>query len=248
MSLGSTLRSARENARLSIDDLAAMTSIRSGLISQMESDNFSGCGGDTYARGHLRTIASKLNIDPQNLLNLYAVEHSAEQRSIEALLVENSVTTPPSERKKISYKTLSLVSLAILASAAVIQIVVSNSTSGKTESNSVSTVSPTPIPSPSESASESPSPSPTSSVEAGSATTINTLKIIAARGNASIDVVTKAGHLFKGWILQGESKEFSSDSRISIYLSNAGDLDLIVNGKEIPSLGAHGQEVRRTFP
>lgn len=245
MSLGNILKGARESARLSIDDLAAMTSIRAGLLREMESDSFIGCGGDTYARGHLRTIASKLNIDAQELLDVYATEHSVEQRSIQALLVENNVTTPPSERKKVSYKTLSLFSVAILASAAVIQIVVSNTSQNSTPSPVATLTSESPSPSESPVASESPTPSPSVST---SEITTNTLKIVATRGNASIDVVTKAGHLYKGWILQGESKEFTSDSRISIYLSNAGDLDLFVNGQAIPSLGAHGQEVRRTFP
>lgn len=244
MSLGNVLRHARESARLSIDDLASMTSIRSGLIAQMENDDFHACGGDTYARGHLRTIAQKLNIDPHELLDIYDAEHSAVQKSIQDLLVENNVTTPSREKSGISFKTLSLISIAIIAIAAIAQIIVSNSSS--TGESVKVVVQESVSPQPSELASESPSPSKSASPT--SSNSITTLKIMAVRGNASIDIVTKDGHLYKGWLLMGQSKEFSSDSRISIYVSNAGGVDVFINGSKIPALGVDNEEVRRTFP
>jgi cytoskeleton protein RodZ len=65
MSLGSMISKARKDAGLSIDDLSAATNIRGTLLREMEANNFSQCGGETYARGHLRNIAIKLNADPQ---------------------------------------------------------------------------------------------------------------------------------------------------------------------------------------
>jgi len=248
MSLGKIIKSAREDARLSLDDLAAMTSIRAGLLSQMESDDFSGCGGDTYARGHLRTIASKLHLDAQALLEQYSLEYGAQERRIQDLLVESNVTTPASEKSGISFKTLSLISIAIVLIAALVQIVVSNINSSrdvpKVEPTIQSSTSPSASPSPTPSASASAQPS--TSTSAGSVGP-NTIKITAARGNAVIDIVTKDGHAYKGWLLMGESKEVTANSRISIYVSNAGDVDVEFNGAPVPSLGAQGQEVRRTF-
>lgn len=244
MSLGNVLRHARESARLSVNDLASMTSIRAALITQMENDDFHSCGGDTYARGHLRTIAQKLNLDPTELLDLYEAEHAAVHKSIEDLLVENNVTSPVRRKSPVSFKTLSLISIAIIAIAAIVQIIVSNSSS-KTESAKVvveESASPQPSVVASQSASSTTSASPSAS------TTITTLKIVAVRGNASIDIVTKDGHLYKGWLLMGQSKEFTSDSRISIYVSNAGGVDVFINGSQIPSLGADNEEIRRSFP
>ena len=57
MSLGSALKSARTAAGLSVEELAARTRIRAALIKELENDNFVNCGGDTYARGHIRAIA-----------------------------------------------------------------------------------------------------------------------------------------------------------------------------------------------
>lgn len=239
MSLGATLKSARENARLSLDDLAAMTSIRAGLIAQMESDDFSGCGGDTYARGHLRTIATRLGLDIDEILTQYSQEHGVQERRIQDLLKESSVTSKNEGRRTVSFKALSLASVAILAIAAIVQIIIANSETKQSVNAPVMTSSPSPTP--------SPSPSNSSSTQSSPVSAVNTLKITASRGNASIDLVTKDGHVYKGWLLQGESKEVSAESRISIYVSNAGDVDVIFNGEAVESLGAPNEEVRRTF-
>ena len=64
MSLGSMITQARKSAGLSIEDLSASTNIRGSLLREMESDSFGNCGGETYARGHIRNIATKLGVDP----------------------------------------------------------------------------------------------------------------------------------------------------------------------------------------
>jgi hypothetical protein len=73
------------------------------------------------------------------------------------------------------------------------------------------------------------------------------LTIVATRGNSNIHVVSDGKNLFKGPIFQGDSKSFSAPTSISIYVSNAGDLDLTLNGKALAPLGERNQEVRKTF-
>ncbi len=244
MTLGQFMQSARESAGLSIDELANRTSIRPGLLLEMEKNNFINCGGDTYARGHLRNIAPIIKVDAQTLIDLYNDEHSTESRKIHDMLVENNVTRIPTERKTISPKTLALVSIVVLAAIAVGQIIISNS---KT------TVTPTPIVSksatatPSVTASAAPSTSATTENVAPPSTGEMKLTIAATRGNSNIDVVVDGEHLFKGPIFQGDSKSFSAPNSISIYLSNAGDLDLTLNGEKLSSLGMRNQEIRKTF-
>ncbi len=69
MSIGTTLAQARESAGLSVDEVAHATRIRRTLLLGIENDDFSACGGDFYARGHVRTIALKLGVDPVPLLH-----------------------------------------------------------------------------------------------------------------------------------------------------------------------------------
>ena len=241
MSLGEFLQGARESAGLSIDELSDRTSIRAGLLREIENNNFIHCGGDTYARGHLRNIAAVISVDAQTLLDLYNNEHSTEVRNIHDMLVENNVTKIPTERKTISWKSLAIASIVVLAVIAGGQIIISNS---KT------TVSPTVITSPTATASVEPSPTSTQTQTTEVEPSVSgelSLTISAARGNSNIDVVINGASLYKGPLFQGETKSFSAPNAISIYLSNAGDLDLTLNGEKIAPLGARNEEIRKTF-
>jgi hypothetical protein len=53
--------------------------------------------------------------------------------------------------------------------------------------------------------------------------------------------------LYKGPLLQGEEKSFKDEVSIAIYLSNAGDVDLTLNGEKLPPRGEQNQEIRETF-
>jgi cytoskeletal protein RodZ len=245
MSLGEFLQGARESAGLSIDELSESTSLRAGLLREIENNNFIHCGGDTYARGHLRNIAAVISVDAQTLIDLYNNEHSTEVRKIHDMLVENNVAKIPTERKTISWKSLAIASIVVLAAIAGGQIIISNSET---------TVSPTPTaiasstPTAAPSAEPSPTASKTQSAEVvPSATGEISLTISAARGNSNIDVVVDGKSLYKGPLFQGETKSFNAPTSISIYLSNAGDLDLTLNGEKIAPLGARNQEIRKTF-
>jgi cytoskeletal protein RodZ len=241
MSLGEFIQGARESAGLSIDELAERTSIRAGLLREIEKNNFVHCGGDTYARGHLRNIAPIISVDAQTLIDLYNKEHSSELRKIHDMLVENNVTRIPAERKTVSWKSLAIVSIVVLAAIAGGQVIISNS---KT------TVTPTVISTPTATASAKPSPTSTQTQTTEVVPSVSgelSLTISAARGNSNINVVVAGKNLYKGPLFQGETKSFNAPNSISIYLSNAGDLDLTLNGEEIAPLGARNEEIRKTF-
>jgi cytoskeletal protein RodZ len=241
MNLGEVLHNARTSVGISLDDLAASTSIRAGLLGEMEKNNFSHCGGDIYARGHLRNIAPKIGLDPQHLVDLYNDEHSAESRSINEMLVENSVARVPHEKKSISWKVPAAFSIAIVIAVAVVQIVISN-----VNSEGPNKVDPTPVASASVSASAEATPS-ASATSTTPATGGVTLSITASRGNSRIDIVVDGQHVDKGSIFQGETKSFEAKTSISIYFSNPAGLDVTVNGELLAPLGGENQEVRRTF-
>ena len=241
MSLGEKLQQARISAGMSLDDLASITSIRSGLLREMENNNFVPCGGDTYARGHLRSIAPKIGADPIELIKMYNEEHSSEHRAIHDLLVENNVASMTIERKGISIKTLAIISVSALAIAGTAQIVISNSrvTVIPEKIEITPTISATPTPASTPSTSVTPEVTPIS----------DSVKIVvsAARGNASIEFVVDGQSQGKNKIFQGDTKTFVGTKSISFYVSNAGDLDFTVNGRDLAPLGLRNQEVRKTF-
>jgi cytoskeletal protein RodZ len=75
MSIGATLSEARQEAGLTVADVSARTRIRQGLIRDIEQDEFESCGGDFYARGHIRAIAGAVGTDPRPLIVEYDAAH-----------------------------------------------------------------------------------------------------------------------------------------------------------------------------
>ena len=71
MSIGESLAEARRQAGLSINQVSQRTRIRETIIRGIERDDYSACGGDFYARGHIRSIARAVGADPEPLIREY---------------------------------------------------------------------------------------------------------------------------------------------------------------------------------
>ena len=244
MTLGRTIRDAREAAHVSIESLSDSTSIRIGLLSEMEANNFKHCGGDIYARGHLRNIAVLIGLDPQILIDLYNDQHAAESQRIQDSLADNNVLQVPREKKSLSWKVPAVASIAILLVIAVVQIVISNQSSSPVAAPTISA-------STSPSVTATPSATPTASVVAAPSTAAThgpvSLVVSAPRGNSYIDIIVDGKDVEKGSIFQGETKSYKGSTAISVYFSNPAGLDVTFNGKLLAPLGGQNEEVRRTF-
>lgn len=77
MTAGAMLRAARESAGMSIDDVARATRMRPLILIAMESDDFSHCGGVTYARAQLRMLAGVIGLDPEDVLAAFDAQAPA---------------------------------------------------------------------------------------------------------------------------------------------------------------------------
>jgi cytoskeletal protein RodZ len=75
VSIGDTLAEARRQAGLTLTQVSRQTRIRESIIRSIETDDFSPCGGDFYARGHIRSIAEVVGVDPVPLIREYDAEH-----------------------------------------------------------------------------------------------------------------------------------------------------------------------------
>jgi len=242
MTLGSLITQARKSAGLSIDDLSESTNIRGALLREIESNNFVHCGGETYARGHLRNLALKLGVDPQVFLTAFEDEQMQVDRSMKDLLVENSVMKKPEEARKVSWKVLATISVASLFVVGLAQIIISNTASVD-------------IPEPIASASATPSESadPTSGATPTEQATISTgtgveLIVTASRARSWLFVSDASGRtLFSGQISQGTTKTFSTDVTLNVRIGNAGGVDLTVNGNKVDSIGTDGEVVSVSY-
>ena len=244
MSLGSLIAKARKDAGLSLEDLAAKTNIRISVLSEIEKDNFSHCGGETYARGHVRNIASMLKADQKEFIRLYEEEQGGEVRSMKDLLVENSVMRQPEESRKVSWKVLVMISVASLFVVGIAQVVISNTTSSEVVS---ATPSASASPTADETTALSPSAEPSAENTFSSGTGVEVV-INAVRAKSWLFVSDDAGSvLFSGQISRGSAKTFSSDSQLNFKVGNAGGVDLKVNGKKVPSIGVDGEVVSVSY-
>ena len=75
MTVGGTLAEARRQAGLTVLAVSSDTCIRETVIRAIERDDFTLCGGNFYARGHIRSIARVVGIDPEPLIAAYDDEH-----------------------------------------------------------------------------------------------------------------------------------------------------------------------------
>ena len=71
MTVGEALARARHDAGLSTAEISLRTRIRQSIIDGIEHDDYSACGGDFYARGHIRAIAQALRVDSVPLVEAY---------------------------------------------------------------------------------------------------------------------------------------------------------------------------------
>lgn len=240
MSLGSMISQARVDARLSIEDLSASTNIRIPLIREMEANNFSNCGGETYARGHIRNIAQRLGVDPQLFLSAFEEEHMQADRSMQDMLVETNAMKQPEESRKVSWKTLSSISVVSLLIVGLIQIIVSNTSSSEIP-KPVSSVTPTAT------ASATPEASPSGEATLSTGTGVEVV-ISATRAKSWLFVSDASGRtLFSGQISKGTTKTFTTDVSLNFKIGNAGGVDLVVNGKKVDSVGSDGEVVSLSY-
>lgn len=117
MTIGDALAAGRRQAGMTVTQVGQRTCIRETIIRGIERDDFSGCGGDFYARGHIRSIAQAVNIDPEPLIAEYDATIGA-PTTISAADVFQPVT-PVRLRERRKPNWTAAMALALLAIAGV---------------------------------------------------------------------------------------------------------------------------------
>jgi cytoskeletal protein RodZ len=115
VSIGDALAEARHQAGLTVTQVSQRTCIRETIIRGIEHDDYSACGGDFYARGHIRSIARAAGIDPEPLITEYDAVQPAPQSMTAADVFEPSRPIKLRERRRLNWSVaLALVLLAVL--------------------------------------------------------------------------------------------------------------------------------------
>ena len=242
MSEISSLQQAREAAGLSVEQISSLTSIRSAVIKDLESNSVNLSGGIAYARGHIRTIARVLNaktgkavnIDADLLVKEMEAGQNLDQRTMMQQLAENNVLEVPRERVRIKFSTLATASISILSIGFVAQIAINN----VSVTNTVVAPKPVAVKAPAVEAKTT-----TVTLPAG----VN-LVLTGVSGRSWVGLTNANGEqVFDGQIMAGQIQSFSDPQVLKAVIGNAGAVSIKVNGKDLGVAGSDGQVVRLDF-
>jgi hypothetical protein len=112
VSIGEALQAARQRAGMTVSEVSGSTRIREVIIRGIERDDFSACGGDFYARGHIRAIAASVGTDPRPLIEEY--DSTRRVQEIAAASVFSPVT-PIKLRERRGVNWTAVLSVFVLA-------------------------------------------------------------------------------------------------------------------------------------
>ncbi|MBR7827467.1 DUF4115 domain-containing protein [Actinospica sp. MGRD01-02] len=73
--IGELLLQARIDRGLTAREVSELTRITPETLRRVEAGQFEHCGGDVYARGHIRAYAQAVGMDPEPLLLMYGAVH-----------------------------------------------------------------------------------------------------------------------------------------------------------------------------
>ncbi|MFF3904976.1 helix-turn-helix domain-containing protein [Streptomyces sp. NPDC001848] len=250
-SIGRALRQARLAAGLTVDDVSNATRVRVAIVHAIEQDDFAPCGGDVYARGHIRTLARAVHLDPAPLLEQYAAEHGARPAPTPAAPLFEAERIRPDRRGP------NWTAAMVAAIVVVIGFVGFTLIKGTGSSDTVDTpVAKGPTASAGKSASPTPKsskpadqkPEPSESAIAAAPRDKVTVQVSAVDGRSWISAKDHNGRsLFDGLLKKGDSQTFQDKQRIDLVLGDAGAIQLYVNGKKIQDDFKPGQVARLTY-
>lgn len=245
-SVGRALRQARLDAGLTVDDVSTATRVRVAIVLAIEADNFDSCGGDVYARGHIRTLARVVHIDPVPLIAQYDVEHGGRPGPTPAAPMFEAERIRP-ERRGPNWTAAMVAAIVV-----VVGFVGFTMLNGVGDQENIADGAAAPSASESSlpktgkpSASE---PAPSDSAIAAAPQDKVIVKVSALDGRSWISAKDHSGRLlFDGLLEQGDSRTFEDSTKINLVLGDAGAIDLFVNGRQIEDDWQPGAVERLTY-
>ena len=232
--IGPELAAARTRLGLTVDQLADRTRIRPHVIEAVEVDDFEPCGGDFYARGHLRTLARVLGVDVAPLLASYDERYAHApinpRRVFEAELATGSHGSIRGTRGGPNWSVLVAVVMALVLCWSIARLVMDTPPELRGS---------TPV--------LNGSGGPQGAGNAPVADPVAVVVTAAATGGARVVVRDASGEeVFKGDLAVGQSRELKASPPIRV-MSTDGAVTVSVGGGEARTVGEAGVDGQGTF-
>ena len=229
VSIGDTLATARRQAGLTITQVSQRTCIRETIVRGIERGDYSACGGDFYARGHIRSIARAVGLDPEELIREYDATQAPAQPITAADVFQPFTPVKLKERRRANWSVVLLV--GVIAVLGIVgfryfnghRTTPKNTASTQSDHTKVGT-SKTHHPATSPSPSTSPGPTQVRVTVVTHSNSVTWVEATSSRGRI----------LFSGDIGSGTSQTWTEKHKITVQLGNPGGAALYLNGKKQP--------------
>ena len=230
--VGPELVAARTRLGLSVDQLAERTRIRPHVIESIEVDDFAPCGGDFYARGHLRTLARVLGIDVAPLLTAYDDRYADApinpRRVFEAELATGVHGSIRGTRGGPNWSVLIAAVMALVLAWSIARLIMD---------------------SPVELRDNTPILNGSAGIGNGGGKAAPAVPVVLNAAGGGAHVVVRDGQgavVFNGNLSFGETKTIKASPPVRVQSSD-GSLETTVAGQPRGALGATGQPAQNTF-
>jgi cytoskeletal protein RodZ len=225
VSIGDTLAEARRQAGLSVTEVSQQTRIRESIIRAVEQDDFSPCGGDFYARGHVRSIAEVVGTDPAPLIREYDAEHGALGGMRAAQIFEPATPIKIREPQRLHLGKVLAAALVAVLGFGVYHLV--TGPAGHSSATATATVRPVAKATP---ALASPAPQAKSKSTAGKRNeAVIRLKAVA---DCWVDLNSATGKtIYQGTVSAGKTITWNEKDAVSLVIGNPPAVQLSVDGK-----------------
>jgi cytoskeletal protein RodZ len=248
-SIGRALRQARIAAGLTVDDVSTVTRVRIAIVHAIEADDFTPCGGDVYARGHIRTLARAVRLDPAPLIDRYDATHGGRPAPTPAAPMFEAERIRPERRGP------NWTAAMVAAIVAVVGFVGFTAFQGGDDGSrdqvaegATPTTGKTASPTPKTDKRADDDPEPSDSAIAAAPQDKVTVRVVAADGKSWVSVKDHTGRLlFDDLLKKGASRTFQDSEKINLILGDAGAVDLYVNGKKLNDDFQPGAVERLTY-
>jgi len=270
-SLGAVLRRCREYHGISIDEAAEATKMGKNYLLALESDRTKEFASQAYLKGFLRIYAGYLGLNPDDMVRL-CDKQQAQGSNFSATAHQNGAggdaETP---KKRISLRKLALPAVLLLLIIITASIINRSDTAPRREPAAPQVSQPQPVPAsaptpaiqavrssahtppPPQKAEKKPAPveqsqdAPSANQNAAPAPPAEHSKGFIVRMKVSQNGtlnVTIDGALTQTYDLTvGDAIEWKAEKNIALELSNAGGVEVQINGKPLKSLGPAGEAV-----
>jgi cytoskeletal protein RodZ len=227
--IGDTLADARRQAGLTITQVSQQTRIRESIIRAIEQGDFSACGGDFYARGHVRSIASVVGIDPAPLIREYDEEHGPPSAMRASQVFEPATPIRIREPRRFGFGKVAAVLLLAVIGFGVYYLVSDyhhHNTTDATDTLRQGTVT-TPAPH------HTVTPTPTVTPVTHTPVQPEAIIRLTANQNCWVGLTNSGGkQLYQGVIQAGKSMTWREKHAVSMVIGNPMGIVLTVNGKK----------------